>query len=201
MKKLIAIIILIAATTAWPQIQGNAEVEQQIKEIMKAREEMIKSLLDDSSFDNFDKKFEDMVKNFNHGGFPSIGDQEVGEVVGEYDWRETPTQQIFVLKVKQIKNQPLDIKIEKGQIKLKGDVQSVENKNPKIKTITKVHFERTFSIPEGVDQGNPEFENKAGELLIKFKKLVSSKVPPKIKNLEPIEKPQPVGKAPGDISI
>ncbi|MDD4976395.1 MAG: hypothetical protein PHY93_18700 [Bacteriovorax sp.] len=55
--------------------------------------------------------------------------------------------------------------------KLKGDVESVDLNSTKSKKITKVHFERTFSIPAGVDQTDPDFENKAGELLIKFKNL------------------------------
>jgi hypothetical protein len=38
-----------------------------------------------------------------------------------------------------------------------------------------VHFERIFSIPEGVDKNSPEFENKEGELLIKFKILRTGK--------------------------
>lgn len=151
----------------------EVELDRQMKEIMKAREEMIKSLFDDSSsFQNMDRMFQDMIKRFDRESFGS----DTSSIVGEYDWRETPKLMILVLKVKQIKNKPLDIKIEKGQIKLKGDVESIDtNKNNK--RITKVHFERSFSIPDGVDETTPEFENNKGELLIKFKKLKTAEAP------------------------
>ena len=97
------------------------EINKQMEELMKARADMIRSLMDDSAFDNFDKHFEDLVKKFQQNGFPdglNNSDLGAGDVVGEYDWRETEAYKIFVLKVKQIKDKPLDIKIEKGQIKL-----------------------------------------------------------------------------------
>jgi HSP20 family molecular chaperone IbpA len=201
MKKIIGITILILSLNLFAQTKEEREMQRQFEEIMKARAEMIKSLFDDSDtdFGGLDRKFEDLIKNFDRGSFPTIANQEAGEVIGEYDWRETPTHQVFALKVKQIKDKPLDIKIEKGQIKLKGDVESVDVKNPKSKRITKVHFERTFSIPDGVDQGNPEFENKAGELLIKFKKI-QNKMPSKVKKMDPNQQ-LPIGKDAGDVSI
>src|SRR4051794_29627708 len=89
---------------------GQDDMDRQIKEMMKARDEMLKSLLNDEEFQNFDKHFEDLIKNFQHQSF---GDEDMmgGSVVGEYDWRETETHKIFVLKVTQVKDHPLDIKI------------------------------------------------------------------------------------------
>jgi HSP20 family molecular chaperone IbpA len=159
------------------------------------------SLLDDSGFQNFDKHFEDLVKKFEQNNFSLGQAPDDGDVVGEYDWRETLTHQILVLKVKQVKNKPLDIKIEKGQIKLKGDVESVDLNNPKSKSFTKVHFERSFSIPAGVDQTKPEFENKAGELLIKFKKLKPSKTLPKANIVDPLKQQLPISKDQDDVTI
>lgn len=186
MKIFLPLLILFIHSLAFGQnSKRQDEVQLQIEQLMKAREEMLKSLLNDSAFDNFDKKFEDLIKNFDRGNFnPSMGG---GDVVGEYDWRETNTHQVFVLKVKQIKDKPLDIKIEKGQIILKGDVES-SSVDPvkKTKRISKVHFERTFSIPDGVDQTSPEFENKNGELLIKFKKLMAKKTPVNDSNRVPV---------------
>ncbi|MBC7539355.1 MAG: Hsp20 family protein [Bacteriovorax sp.] len=193
--------IIIMASSFSSYAQSNQEVQLQINEIMKAREEMIKSLLNDSAFENFDKKFEDLIKKMDKENFSSGAESDASEVIGEYDWRETPTHQIFVLKIKQIKNKPLDIKIEKGQIKLKGDVESVDIKNPKSRRSTKVHFERTFAIPQEVDQSNPEFENKSGELLIKFKKLKTAKAPPKTKSIKPVDQRRPVGKDADDLTI
>lgn len=175
MKKIILIFSIFVSSTLFAQ-SNRSDLDQQIKEIMKAREEMLKSLLEDSAFENFDSRFEDLVKRFQQSNFDLSGMSGFtdGPIVGEYDWRETATHQIFVLKVKQIKDRPLDIKIEKGRILLKGDVESVRENTSmdkkKTKQISKVHFERSFSIPDGVDQANPTFDNKDGELLIKFKK-------------------------------
>jgi len=43
----------------------------------------------------------------------------------------------------------------------------------------KVSFQRAFTLPDDVDQNNPEFENKDGSFLIKFKykNLTKSKNP------------------------
>ena len=183
--------------------QGSAAtIEQQLQELMKARAEMIRSLMDDSSFDNFDKHFEDIAKQFEldpSSGFSNV--DGMGDVVGEYDWLENETHKIFVLKVKQIKDKPLDIKIEKGQIKLKGDVESV-NSDKTNKRVTKVHFERTFEIPEGVDQATPDFLNNGAELLIRFKKIhpASIKAAPQKSKL-PKDDRVPIGKDSADVSI
>ena len=197
----IFLIITAMSLSLFAQTSQEQQVQRQIDELMKAREEMLKTLLNDSGFQSFDKQFEDLVKRFEKENIGSGPQMDTGEVIGEYDWRETSTHQIFVLKIKQIKNKPLDIKIEKGQIKLKGDVESVDLTNPKSRVATKVHFERVFVIPQGVDQSNPEFENKAGELLIKFKKFKNSIVPPKINKKAPNDQRLPVGKDENDLTI
>ncbi len=212
MKKLILFLILILiiflSTKGYPQTNrnGSGGMDRQIQEILKAREEMIKSLMNDSAFDNFDSHFEDMIRKFQQDSFGGMPGMDEAMAIGEYDWRETDTHQIFVLKVKQLKNKPLDIKIEKGLIKLKGDVESVsEDSSNKVKSTSKVHFERQFSIPEGLDQSNPQFENIDGELLIKFKKLTNSKSQskPPIRALPKKQQDQrlPLGRESDDLTI
>lgn len=178
------------------------ELDAEIKAILKARDELMRSLLEDDSFSNFDKRFNDLIQRFEQDSFGSMQGLQMGGVVGEYDWRETPTQLILAIKVKQIKDRPLDIKIEKGFVRLKGEVEEIqEAPGRKTKKISKVHFERSFSIPPGVDQTTPEFENSEGELLIKFKKLKESGSPspgtPKKKDSER----EPVGRESGDAII
>lgn len=152
------------------------EMQKQIEEVMKARDEMLKMLIDDSNFQDMSSRMEKLMKDFGQEDFFSnLGE---GDVVGEYEWKETKTHQILSLKVKQIKDRPLDIKIKGGKILMKGDVESQTAKENR-KTITRVRFEREFSIPSGVDETNPEFENKKGELLIKFKKKIASAPPQK----------------------
>jgi HSP20 family molecular chaperone IbpA len=177
-------------------------MQKQIEQLMKARAQMLKSLFDDSDFQDFDKHFENMFKNFDKSHFDSDS-MMGGNVVGEYDWRETDTHQIFVLKVTQVKDKPLDIKIEKGHILLSGQVESVEeNKGKKSKRISKVHFERSFSIPEGVDLKNLDFENGKGEFLIKFKKLAPSKIKNQTpKKEQPSDERRPIGIDESDVTI
>lgn len=160
-------LILIFSFSSTLFAQSASEMEKQMEEIMKAREEMFRMLLDDSAMDNFDKRFEDMVKRFQQAGGFGL-EQHDDPIVGEYDWVKTNTHKILKLKVKQVKDKPLDIKIENGMIRLKGDVETSEGSGQNsIKR--KVSFQRAFSLPDDVDQTNPEFENKDGSLLIKFK--------------------------------
>lgn len=151
------------------------EIQKQIEEIMKNREEMLRSLFNDDSFKDMENRMQEMMKRFAGEDFNFNSDSFFGgAVVGQYDWVEDDKYKVLKIKVTQIKDRPLDIKIEKGQIKIKGDVETAENQKSKNKIKQKVHFERIFSIPSGVDEKNPEFENKDGELLIKFKKTNSS---------------------------
>lgn len=163
----LVIIFLTIGTSGALHAQNNAEIERQLEEIMKAREEMFKMLMDDSSFDNFDKRFDDMVKRFQQSG--GFGLEQMDDpIVGEYDWIKTNTHKILKLKVKQVKDKPLDIKIENGMIRLKGDVETMSGEGAN-SVKRKVSFQRAFTLPDDVDQNNPEFENKDGSMLIKFK--------------------------------
>lgn len=168
--------IFLFANICAPKVYADQDeqFQKQIEEIMKARAEMLKSLMDDNG--DMEQKMMEMMKRFSQqGGLPGfdIGELE-GPVVGEYDWITTDTQRILKIKVKQIKDKPLDIKIEKGMVKIKGDVESTQGTGKK-KVVRKVNFERSFSLPDDVDQTNPEFENKDGEFLIKFKRLATAK--------------------------
>lgn len=174
MKKLVLVSIFLLANISAPKIYAQDEqFQKQIEEIMKAREEMLQSLLDGNG--DMEQKMMEMMKRFSQqGAMPGfdIGELE-GPVVGEYDWIVTDTQKILKIKVKQIKDKPLDIKIEKGMVKIKGDVESTQGTGKK-RIVRKVNFERSFSLPDDVDQTNPEFENKGGEFLIKFKRLTKA---------------------------
>jgi HSP20 family molecular chaperone IbpA len=169
MKTLIILFTLIN-TSVFAQTSQDDQFARQIEEVMKAREEMLKMLMDDSTGANLEKRMMDMMKQFDQHGFDNVFDQSAGSIVGEYDWTESDKYKTLKLKVTQVKDQPLDIKIEKGMIKFKGNVESVSGQG-KNKTKQKISFERSFSLPDDVDQSSPEFENKGGELLIKFKKL------------------------------
>ena len=120
-------------TKVWAQ---DDAFQKQIEEIMKAREEMLNNLINGNG--DMEQKMREMMQRFSQqSGLPGfdIGELE-GPVIGEYDWIVSEKQKILKIKVKQIKDRPLDIKIEKGMIKIKGDVESVQGsgKNKVIKT-------------------------------------------------------------------
>lgn len=194
--------IFLFANIATPNIYAQDEqFQKQIEEIMKAREEMLKSLMDGNG--DMEQKMMEMMRKFSQqGGMPGfdIGELE-GPVVGEYDWIITDTHKILKIKVKQIKDKPLDIKIEKGMVKIKGDVESTSG-NGKKKVMRKVNFERSFSLPDDVDQTSPEFENKDGEFLIKFKRLGTAKFKTKLPSaVKKIDERVPVSPNSDDLTI
>lgn len=189
----------ICLNTSFGQTRSD-EMSKQIEEIMRARDEMFKMLLDDNSMGSLEKKMEEMIKRFDQTGAFDLSALSTSDI-GEYDWIDTPTHKILKLKIKQAKDQPLDIKIEQGMIRLKGQTESKIGSG---KSVSKsiVNFERSFSIPQDVDQTNPEFENKDGEVHIKFKKLSSVKKMSNPKNKGKIENERmPVTPDNGDLSI
>ncbi len=179
------LLLTLLSTNLFAQ-SGQDQFHKQLEEIMKAREEMLRALMDDSMSGSFEKRMEEIMKNFYNQGDFGFGPME-GAVVGEYDWIETDTHKILKIKVKQIKDKPLDIKIQNNEIKIKGDVESTEMRG-KNKIVKRTHFERTFEMPDDIDKTNPEFENsKDGFMQIKFKKLVAQKNP-KTKPVQPAVK-------------
>lgn len=194
MKKFLLLFILF--NTAVSAQSRPDQMQKQIEEIMKAREELLRSLMDGSNMGDFDKRMEEMMKRFGGiSGLDSSFDAFDSPVVGEYDWQETENEKILKIKIKQVKDRPLDIKIEQGMIKIKGDVEATQGSgNNVVKRVMK--FERSFSLPTDIDQTNPVFENKKDDLLVKFKKLSRDK---KIKK-EPSDR-LPVGTDKNDLSI
>lgn len=199
----IFLLLTLLSTNLFAQ-NGQDQFHKQLEEIMKAREEMLRALMDDSMSGSFEKRMMDIMKNFENEGDFGFGQME-GPVVGEYDWVETDTHKILKIKVKQIKDKPLDIKIQNNEIKIKGDVESTQV-NGKNKIVKRVNFERTFEMPDDIDKTNPEFENsKDGFMQIKFKKLVA-KASPKKESIKKSVGPRLDDRAPiapdsGDLSI
>ncbi len=193
MKKILLLLTFLCANLH-AQTQQD-QFNKQIEEVMKAREEMLKALMNDSMSGDFESRMEEIMKRFGQAGGFGMGFEDMDSpVVGEYDWLENEKEKILKIKVKQVKDRPLDIKIEKGMIKIKGDVETTQGTG-KNTVKRSMKFERSFSLPNDVDQTNPLFENKGEDLLIKFKKLSADK---KIKK----ESDRlPVAPEKGDLSI
>ncbi|MBY0415500.1 MAG: Hsp20/alpha crystallin family protein [Bdellovibrionales bacterium] len=211
MKKilfLISFLFIFLNSNLFAQSSRDAQMQKQVEEIMKARREMLDALMNDSG--DLEKRMLEMMKKFSDSsamggmGFGQEGFE--GLSIGEYDWIETDSHKILKIKIKQVKDHPLDIKIENGNVKIKGDVETTLEDGQSKKDIRKVSFERSFSIPQDVDQKNPEFENieKDSELLIKFKRLskLHEKAPLKAKEI-PKKAPDrtPIAPSEEDLSI
>lgn len=187
------------------QNPNDEQLKRQIDEVMKAREEMLKSLMDDSFSGEFEKRMEDMMKRFGGIGPGNPFDQFDSQAIGSYDWEETPTEKILKIKVTQSKDQPLDIKIENGMISIKGIAETLSGTGAnKIKS--RINFQKSFSLPTDIDQSNPDFKNneKLGELWITFKKIMSKKSPKSkliVPSPKPVEERIPVKPTDQDISI
>lgn len=152
------------------------EFYQMIEEMRTRHREMIKSLMYDDV--DFDSLFKQMEKSFDGRSFEDMFQGRINPIIGEYDWVNDGKFKILKLKVTQVKDKPLDIKIENQMIRIKGVVESLEpSESGKTKSV--VQFERMFSLPDDVDATNPSFENKEGELLIKFPlKKSAQPIPP-----------------------
>ncbi len=178
---LVLFFIFLSQNSLFAQNSRDDQMQRQIDEIMKAREEMLKSLMDDSFSGEMEKRMEDMIRRFGGPGFGSgssgfgFGFDQMNSIsVGSYDWDETETHKILKIKVTQSKDKPLDIKIENGMISLKGIAESVSGTG-KNKVTSHMNFQKSFSLPTDIDQNNPEFisKEKEGEMWIKFKKVAN----------------------------
>lgn len=161
--KILMLVITLIPLTSYAQ--NSDQMQNQLEEFMKHRDEILRSVLGDDFDQNIEEKMQRMMESFS-GGWPDLNDQGFGNSFANRDWETTETHKILRLKVKQIKDRPLDIKIEKGMIHIKGDAELEFGKTKNI-----VKFERSYSIPQDVDQTSPEFENNADEIIIKFKLL------------------------------
>ncbi|GEM_PF-7090330 len=95
----------------------------------------------------------------------------------EFKWSETPTERILVVKVKSIKDGPLDIKIENGLISISRTIEREEEQStPSSGTVQKSYstksFSKSLSVPNDTDGERAIIENnKANEIVIRLPKL------------------------------
>lgn len=164
--------------------QVDEEFRQSLLEKIKKDREVIENLLGGGLFKQFDKKLEEMLKHFDSGfykqfdkDFEKFFDDENFEKMfknanphqfmdkGEMKWMETPKERILILKLEMAKDAPMDIRIEKGKIFIKGKV---------VKGTREVEVEREVSIPRDVHGDQAKFENEEGRILIKLPKKSAS---------------------------
>lgn len=206
---------LLLSTLVFSSVNTYAQSSQDImEEFMKMRKEMLDSIMSDSfNGDDFEGRVMEMMKQMDKqmgqgrpmDAWPDIHDSFN---LGGANWTESETHRVLTVKVKQIKDKPLDIKIQNGMITLKGQTESSVGNSKSIS-----NFQKSYSIPSDVDQSNPEFENSADQILIKFKKLNQSKIVKKkviestpkkpIKETSPSQKEErfPIGPGDGEMGL
>ena len=133
-----------------------SSMRQQFKQMM---EQMEKGSLD--SYDQFfdDKVLERLFRGQRGNAFGALGS-------GQSRWIETPQERTLVLKLEVAKDQPIDFKIEGSRLTIATEVERKIGGG-----VSRQSFTRVFEIPSDCDPSKAKFENKDGEILIRFPKF------------------------------
>lgn len=174
----------------------------QMQSQMRDSRRIIEQFLSDEMFTDMHQQFEDMMKQFDNGNadpFEQFFDEKTIEKLfgggrgskafgmlgtGQSRWIETPKERILILKIESTKDNPIDFKIEDAKITISGKVARTSNRG-----VTSHNFKRSFIIPKDCDPAQAKFENKDGEILIKFPKIAIK------------DELRPVKPEPGDTTI
>jgi HSP20 family molecular chaperone IbpA len=205
--------------TATPEKKSREEVNKNFRDALlekiKRDRQVIEKMLGGGLFKQFDKQLEDMLKQFDDGFYKQFEtdmnkffeDKNFDKIfknanpyqfmdLGDTKWIETPKERILIFKLDVSKETPLDIKIEKGKVKFKGQAlkQTTWMENGKIIQGKKaIQFEREVMIPSDVRHDQAKFDKKEGNILIKFPKkyvFTPKKQDPKIQKLKPLKRRQ-----------
>lgn len=167
--------------------QRRERMRTQMREQMKESRRILQQFLNDDMFTDMRKQFKQMMDQVEGGRLDDFdqffdddamkrlfggerGSKAFGALGSEQSrWVETPKERILVLKLKSSKDTPVDFKIEGSRLTISGSVERKSNRG-----ITKHEFTRSFEIPVDCDPTQAKFENKDGEILIKFPKLVGA---------------------------
>jgi len=165
---LILLMFISPRSFAFDQQKKNS----QALEDFSYRDKMMRDLMNGDQFDlnQIEKRMRDMMKDFDEDDFFSRGSAFFPrESVTKMEWVEENDELVLHLKAKLKKNAPLDIKIENGLIKIKGEGQTDDAKSPASQH--RMIFERQMTLPAGIDASNPKYETTDTGIKIRFKKL------------------------------
>jgi len=147
--------------------------DQLMKEMLKSFEDSFKGMdwdsMDKEVLKDFNKIFKPGSRGFTNPLNP-FNNQRLGQI---HKWVETKKYRVLELHLNPQKDTPLDIKIEKGLVKVKGQFiieKSEKTKNSKSYSKQLVSLDRQFTIPEDCIEEKVEFEHKKDKILIKFPK-------------------------------
>ncbi len=159
-------------------------MRNQMREQMQESRRILQQFMNDDMFTGLRQQFERMMQQMEQGqmeDFEQFFDDKVFERLfrggtgsaafdsigrGQSRWVETPNERILVLKLEVAKDTPVDFKIEGSRLTINGHY---EKRSPQ--GVVKQSFSRSFEIPNDCDPGLAKFENKDGEVIIKFPKI------------------------------
>ncbi|MCO4794080.1 MAG: Hsp20 family protein [Bacteriovoracaceae bacterium] len=201
----------------------NERFRKSLMDKFKNDRKVIEKMLGGGLFKQFDKKLEDMLKQFDNGLYQQFekdmnkffDDENFDQIfknanpyqfmnAGEFKWIETPKERILILKSEFPKDAPLDIKIENGKVHLKGKVmkQGTWMDNGQVISGKRaVDFDRKISIPRDVHFDKASFDKKDGNIIIKFPKKYIQKAPLKKKKKSSGKKLKPLKRQEGERKI
>src|SRR5690606_39032923 len=158
-----------------------------MREQMSESRRILQQFMDDDMFTGLRQQFERMMQQMEEGhmeDFQQFFDDKAFERLfrggtgsaafdsigrGQSRWVETPNERILVLKLEVAKDTPVDFKIEGTRLSITGQY---EKRSPN--GVVKQSFSRSFEIPADCDPAQAKFENKDGEILIKFPKITGN---------------------------
>lgn len=144
--------------------QDLMQMHKEMRELMDqfhTEDLSIDQFFQDDHFDRFMDRFGPMM-NLDEGG---------------HKWLETPTHRILILQQELDSKSPLDINIEDGKIKIKGEIVKDtlnEQGSSSVRSVIRRSFSQTLPLPDDVDGNKAMVEHKDGRLQIKFPKKSSA---------------------------
>jgi HSP20 family molecular chaperone IbpA len=184
-KKIIIILFISYLSLAVAQTDKKRSRDQQMEELMRKQLDRMNKLMEESfnDFERFDKLMDDFRKDFFQGAKRSGGD--FGGLLDqfnnlnfdrkrEYHWEETENERILYFKIKPLKDDPIDIKVDKDIVKISGKTETINDVivNGKVEQQKMiVQFNRTFSVPSDCDGSATKIEKDKEGIRLRFPKL------------------------------
>lgn len=198
--------------------QANRERQDRFRQRLAEQQRILNELLNDETFKQgigtirglFDRLGKQLdSQNFSHGLFDDVENFFQGQGLDHFlaesqlfkklksgtgKWIETPSEKILVLKLDVQKDTPVDIKIENEKV----SISAVGSRNQNMTDMNghqrirqfEYQINQTYNVPEDCNGNAAKFENKNGEIKIRFPKKQSSSVKEKKEiefNRAPIE--------------
>lgn len=180
----------------FPDNDKNVTQFDRMKRRMELREEMHRRMMDklingigpdQDLFKDMEEDFQDAFK-----GFDSFGGMSIGQSVDAV-WEESASGRTLVITPKE-KGQNLDIRVEKGAITIKGEVEQKTAHGS-----SKSSFNNMFAVPGDCDEAQVKIDQKADKILVHFPYLKDVSKPKVVEPPKPERRPIPSGQ--GEVTI